>query len=74
MIVKTPYGTRRVQVKHRGVVVADAAFQRKGDAIRWELEQKRLLLSGEFVSPSAGRVTVASSPTTTGSSARGRSR
>ncbi len=59
MIVKTPYGTWRVQVKHRGVVVGDRSFQRKGDAIRWELEQKRLLLSGEFVSPSAGRVTVA---------------
>lgn len=59
MIVKTPYGSWRVQVKHRGVVVADRSFQRKGDAIRWEMEQKRLLLSGEFVAPSAGRITVA---------------
>jgi integrase len=59
VIVKTPYGTWRVQVKHRGVVVADRSFQRKGDAVRWEMEQKRLLLSGEFVSPSAGRITVA---------------
>lgn len=58
MIVKTPYGTWRVQVKYRSVVVADRTFQRKGDAVRWEMEQKRLLLSGEFVSPSAGKITV----------------
>ena len=58
MIVKTPYGTWRVQVKYRSVVVADRTFERKGDAVRWEMEQKRLLQSGEFVSPSAGRITV----------------
>ncbi|MFD1055868.1 tyrosine-type recombinase/integrase [Terrabacter terrigena] len=38
--------------------MADRTFERRGDAVRWEMEQKRLLLSGEFVSPSAGRVTV----------------
>lgn len=58
VIVKTPYGTWRVQVTYRSVVVADRTFQRKGDAVRWEMEQKRLLLSGEFVSPSAGKITV----------------
>ena len=35
--VKTPYGTWRVQVKYRSVVVADRTFQRKGDAVRWEI-------------------------------------
>lgn len=59
MIVKTPYGTWRVKVKFRGVVVADRTFRRKGDALRWETEQQRLLNSGEFVSPAAGRITVA---------------
>ena len=58
VIVKTRYGTWRVQVKYRSVVVADRSFERKGDAVRWEMEQKRLLLSGEFVSPAAGKVTV----------------
>ncbi len=59
MILKRPNGKWRVQVKHRGRVVANRAFVRRGDAVRWEMEQKRLLLSGEFVSPSAGRITVA---------------
>ena len=59
MIYKTPYGTWRVKVKYRGVVVADKTFDRKGDALRWEMEQKRLLQSGEFVSPAAGRITIA---------------
>ena len=59
MILKRPNGKWRVQVKHRGRVVADRTFVRRGDAVRWEMEQKRLLLSGEFVSPSAGRITVA---------------
>lgn len=59
MILKRPNGKWRVQVKHRGRVVADRTFERRGDAVRWEMEQKRLLVSGEFVSPSAGRMTVA---------------
>ncbi len=58
VIYKTPYGTWRVKVKFRSVVVADKTFDRKGDALRWELEQKRLLQSGGFVSPAAGRITV----------------
>lgn len=58
MIYKTPYGTWRVKVKFRSVVVADQTFDRRGDAQRWELEQKRLLLNGDFVSPAAGRLTV----------------
>lgn len=49
----------RVRVKHRGVVVADRSFERKGDAVTWEAEQKRLLLMGEFVPPAAGKITVA---------------
>jgi hypothetical protein len=59
VILKRPNGKWRVQVKHRGRVVADRTFVRRGDAVRSEMEQKRLLLSGEFVSPSAGRITVA---------------
>lgn len=59
MILKRPNGKWRVQVKHRGRVVADRTFERRGDAARWEMEQKRLLIAGEFVSPSAGRITVA---------------
>jgi len=45
-------------VKFRSVIVADRTFDRRGDAVRWEMEQKRLLLNGEFVSPKAGRTTV----------------
>lgn len=58
MILKRPNGKWRVKVKFRGVIVADRTFERRGDAVRWEMEQKRLLLSGEFVSPAAGRITV----------------
>ena len=49
----------RVQVKHRGIVVADRSFERRTDALVWEREQKQLILMGDFVPPSAGRVTVA---------------
>ncbi|MEO7000063.1 MAG: tyrosine-type recombinase/integrase [Terracoccus sp.] len=59
MIYKTQYGTWRAKVKFRGVVVADRTFDRKGDAARWEGEQKRLLVAGDFVAPAAGRMTVA---------------
>lgn len=59
MIVRRSNGKWRVRVKFKGVVVADRTFDRKGDAVRWESEQKRLLTSGEFVSPAAGRITVA---------------
>lgn len=52
-------GKWRVRVKFRSVVVADRTFERRGDAVRWEAEQKRLLVSGEFVSPAAGKITVA---------------
>ncbi len=58
MIIKRPNGKWRVQVKYRSVVVADRTFERRGDAVRWEIEQKRLLHSGEFVAPAAGRITV----------------
>lgn len=57
-ISKTPGGRWRVQVKHCGRVVADQTFDRKGDATRWETEQKRRLIDGDFVSPAAGRITV----------------
>ncbi len=53
-------GTRwRVQVKHRGIVVADRTFDRKADAATWEREQKQQLLLGDYVPPSAGKQTVA---------------
>ncbi|MDU0313173.1 site-specific integrase [Phycicoccus sp. M110.8] len=58
MILKRPNGKWRVKVKFRGVIVADRTFERRGDAVRWEMEQKRLLQSGEFVAPAAGRITV----------------
>lgn len=58
MIIKTPGGRFRARVKFRGVVVADRTFERRTDAIRWETEQKRLLHSGDFIPPDAGRITV----------------
>lgn len=58
MILKTKSGRFRVKVKYRGVIVADRTFERRGEAVRWETEQKRLLHDGEFIPPSAGRVTV----------------
>lgn len=58
VIVKRPNGKWRVQVKYKSRVVADRTFERRGDAARWEIEQKRLLHSGEFVAPAAGRITV----------------
>ena len=58
VIVKRPNGKWRVQVKYKSRVVADRTFERHGDAVRWEIEQKRLLHSGEFVAPAAGRITV----------------
>ena len=42
MIIKRPNGKWRVQVKYRSRVVADRTFDRRGDAARWEVEQKRL--------------------------------
>ncbi len=59
MVNKTANGRWRVRVKSRGVVVADRTFVRRGDALRWEAEQTRLLVLGEFVPPSAGKMTVA---------------
>lgn len=58
VIIKRPNGKWRVQVKYKSRVVADRTFDRRGDAVRWETEQKRLLHSGEFVAPAAGRITV----------------
>jgi len=56
--VGTAGGRFRVRVKYRSVVVADRTFDRRGEAVRWETEQKRLLDDGDFIPPSAGRVTV----------------
>lgn len=58
VILKTRGGRFRVKVKYQGVIVADRTFERRGDAVRWETEQKRLLHDGDFVPPAAGRVTV----------------
>ncbi len=58
MIQKRSNGKWRAKVKFRGVIVADRTFERRGDAVRWEMEQKRLLQSGDFVAPAAGRITV----------------
>ena len=57
-IVRTPRGRWRVQVKSRGVVVADQTFDLKRDATAWESEQKRRLSVGTFVPPAAGKTTV----------------
>ncbi len=59
MVNKTANGRWRARVKSRGIVVADRTFTRRGDALRWEAEQIRLLALGEFVPPSAGKMTVA---------------
>ena len=59
MINKLQNGRWRVRVKHRGVVVANRVFDRKAEAAAWEAEQRRRLNDGDFVSPSAGRLTVA---------------
>ena len=74
MIYKTSYGSWRVRVKFRGVVVADQSFDRKGDALQWEASQKRLLIAGEFGPPAAGRVTVGEWRTRTGTPGKGRCR
>lgn len=58
MIQKTKHGAWRVRVKFRGAVVADKTFTRKGDAVRWENDQKRRLIDGDFISPAAGRMTI----------------
>lgn len=58
MIVQTPGGRYGARVKFRGVVVADRTFDRRADTLRWETEQKRLLNEGDYVPPSAGRITV----------------
>lgn len=58
VINRTIAGAWRVRVKYRGVVVADQTFARKGDATRWEADQRRHLMDGDFVSPAAGRMTV----------------
>lgn len=58
MINRTTAGAWRVRVKFRGVVVADQTFARKGEATRWEADQRRHLMDGDFVSPAAGRMTV----------------
>ncbi len=58
MIGHSPSGRWRVRVKYRGVVVADRTFDRRGDALLWEAEQKRRLQDGDFIFPSAGRMTV----------------
>jgi hypothetical protein len=50
---------RQPQVRRGAEHVADRTFSRRGDALRWEAEQIRLLALGEFVPPSAGKMTVA---------------
>jgi hypothetical protein len=49
----------RVRVWHESRILATRSFDRRGDAIAWEQEQKQLILMGDFVSPSAGRVSIA---------------
>ncbi len=49
----------RVRVWHRSRILATRSFERRGDAVAWEREQQQLILMGDFVSPSAGRVSVA---------------
>lgn len=51
-------GKYRVRVKHHGINVASRTFERRADAVVWEREQKQLLLMGDFVPPSAGKVVV----------------
>lgn len=55
MIGKTAQGTWRVRVKYKGNVVVSKTFARKGDAERWEAEQKRLLNFGDWIDPRNGK-------------------
>ena len=55
MIGKTAEGTWRVRVKSRGEVIASKTFKRRGDALTWEAEQKRLLQSGDWIDPKLGQ-------------------
>ncbi len=48
--------------------------ERRGDALAWEREQQQLILMGDFVSPSAGRISVADLAAGYSRSVRGRSR
>lgn len=55
-VAKTANGGWRAKVKHKGQLVADRTFRRKGDAVQWEAEQKRQLALGDFIDPKAGSV------------------
>ncbi|MEX1078509.1 MAG: tyrosine-type recombinase/integrase [Homoserinimonas sp.] len=54
MINKTAQGNFRVRVKHKGKVVADKTFQRKGDAVTWESAMKRRIALGDWIDPRLG--------------------
>jgi Phage integrase, N-terminal SAM-like domain len=58
MIIKAPNGRWRARIKHRGRWVADRTFDRKGGAVRWESEQRRLIDQGDWVDPRRGDVTL----------------
>ena len=58
MILKTKQGRYRVKVKRKGVIVADKTFIRKRDAEQYEAEKKREVMSGEFIHPHQGQVTL----------------
>lgn len=57
-ISKTDTGRFRARVKSGRQVVADRTFDRKGDAEKFEDEQRRRLDLGTFVDPKAGRISV----------------
>jgi hypothetical protein len=46
----------RARVKWHGRYVATRVFERKGDAVTWEQDQRRRLRLGEWVDPRRGQV------------------
>lgn len=48
----------RARVKSHGREVATRVFERRTDAVAWEQDQRRRLISGEWIDPRRGRVAI----------------
>ena len=55
MISKTKEGSWCVKIKSHGRQVTSRTFKRRGDALNWEAEQKRLLQTGDWIDPRLGQ-------------------
>ncbi|MBC7518097.1 MAG: site-specific integrase [Microbacteriaceae bacterium] len=58
MLTKTNSGRYRVRVFHKSLQVASKTFDRAKDAEKWEAAQKLALYGGEWISPTAGDITL----------------